>query len=118
MPRIHASFTEEQFNFIKKEAEEMGMTPSTYVAYLACLGMSTQNSKSLQTLKGEMFQALSAKRLGEKFVVSTLFPIEDWSTIDKETKNKLALILSAYCKSHPEQYEIKKYRNVNQYTVI
>lgn len=118
MPRIHASFTEEQFDFIKREAEEMGMPPSTYVAYIACLGMSNENSKSLQTLKGEMFKTLSTKESGEKFVVSTLFPIEDWSTLDKETKKKLALILSAYCKSHQDKYKIQKYRNVNQYTVI
>lgn len=117
MPRIYASFTNEQYNYIKREAEEMGMTPSTYVAYVSCLGMSNNNTKSLQVLKNDMFTALCTRQKGEKFIVSTLFEIEDWATIDKETKRKLALLLAAYCKAHKDKYEITKHRNVNQYTV-
>ena len=61
----------------------------------------------VSNLRREMFDALKKRESKYPFIVSSLFPPEVWTTLDRSTKSQMAQALARYVKSPKGQQEVE-----------
>lgn len=107
MKRVYSNYTDEQFLRLKEEAEKRHMTISNYQLYLVLLGLPEIESAetNLVQLSNDMFCNLNAMEYGVPFIISSLFTVEVWSSLNAKEKKTLAMQLSHYVRKHPDEFE-------------
>ena len=117
MPRIYSNYTQAEYELIKSESEQLGLTPSAYQKYRTLLSLTKDNSTPITNLIKKMELNLSSKHPGDVFIISTLLP-DDWVSLDRSKKYTLSKQLKKIVDKNPDKYEIiSTIRNVNHYKI-
>lgn len=106
MKRVYSNYTDEEFGLLEKESNQIGMSISAYQKYLTLMRLQTKKY-DVAKLRREMFDTLKKKKSKDPFIVSSLFPPEVWTTLDRSTKAQMAQAFSRYAKTSDGQQEVE-----------
>jgi len=106
MKRVYSNYTDGEFDLLKEESSQIGMSISAYQKYLTLMRLRTKDY-DVASLRNEMFDALKKKESGDQFIVSSLFPPEVWTTLDRSTKCQMTQAFSRYAKTSQGQREVE-----------
>ena len=106
MKRVYSNYTDEEFSLLEKESNQIGMSISAYQKYRTLMRLQTKKY-DVANLRREMFDALKKRESKDPFIVSSLFPPEVWTTLDRSTKSQMAQALARYVKSPKGQQEVE-----------
>jgi len=120
--RIYSNYSDDDFKAIELQANEIGMTISSFQKYCVMLYIKSDlptrnNTLSLPTLISDMMTELSKLKSGDTFIISSLFLPEVWSNLSTSEKRTLSSRLSSYVKANPLSYTLvsKKRGTINKY---
>ena len=119
MARIYSNYTEEEIKLLQQESEKMGLSLSAYQKYRTLLSLTDNNTIDITDLIAKMKAALSSKKKGDVFIVSTLIP-EEWTTLTRSEKNTLSKTLKKIINENPALYRVNDVLpgKINQYIVL
>ena len=89
--RIYSNYSDDDFKAIELQANEIGMTISSFQKYCVMLYIKSDlptrnNTLSLPTLISDMMTELSKLKSGDTFIISSLFLPEVWSNLSTSEK--------------------------------
>ena len=119
MARIYSNYTEEEIKLLQQESGKMGLSLSAYQKYRTLLSLTDNNNIDITDLIAKMKAALSSKKKGDVFIVSTLIP-EEWTTLTRSEKNTLSKTLKKIIDENPTLYKVNDVLpgKINQYIVL
>lgn len=105
MGRIYSNYDDKEMDRIKKVAEELGFSASSFQKYCVMLYIGDRNNNvPIINLQNEMIKKLNEMEQDTTFIVSALLP-EKWASLSRSEKMQLAKFLSLYVKKHAKEYE-------------
>lgn len=120
MGRIYSNYEEHELESVKKKAEELGFSASSFQKYCVMLYLGDRtNTVPIADLQEEMLEALKEINLGITFVVSALLP-DKWPSFSRSTKMQLAKFLASYVDKHSKEFIIAEKVNgtINKYQKV
>lgn len=120
MGRIYSNYEVHEFESVKKKAEELGFSASSFQKYCVMLYLGDRtNAVSIADLQEEMLNALEDMENGKTFIVSTLLP-DKWTSLSRSTKMQLAKYLASYVYKHSERFIVadKVRGTINKYKKV
>lgn len=120
MGRIYSNYEENELDSVKKKAEELGFSASSFQKYCVMLYLGDRtNTVPIVELQDEMLRALEKIEVGHTFIVSALLP-DKWTSFSRSTKMQLAKFLASYVEKHSEKFIIAEKVNgtINKYQKV
>lgn len=120
MGRIYSNYEENELDSVKKKAEELGFSASSFQKYCVMLYLGDRtNTVPIVELQDEMLRALEKIEVGHTFIVSALLP-DKWPSFSRSTKMQLAKFLASYVEKHSEKFIIAEKVNgtINKYQKV
>lgn len=109
MKRIYSNYTDKDYEIVRKRAEELGFSLSSFQHYCVMLYTDSRgNTTPISNLMSEMYSNLKKIEAGKTFIVSALLP-EVWSTLTRSEKMTLAKQLT---KRERNDSSFSKYKSV------
>ena len=106
MKRVYSNYTDAEFELLKKESEQIGMSISAYQKYRTLMRLQTKEY-DVTNLLNDMFTTLREKKSGDQFIVASLFPPEVWTSLDYSTKCTMIQAFTKYSKSPEGEKEVE-----------
>lgn len=105
--RIWVSFSDDEFDFVKEKAKELGMTPQKYVSYctLMQVGLPTIETR-IEDIYLEIEEYLKCRKNGETFICSAT--VSNWEQLSRSDKMCVSKYIANVVEKNPDKYEIKK----------
>ena len=113
MGRIYSNYEEHEFESVKKRAEELGFSASSFQKYCVMLYLGDRtNTVPIADLQEEM-------EIGKTFIVSALHQ-DKWASFSRSTKMQLAKYLASYVDKHSDKFIVaeKVKGNINKYKKV
>lgn len=120
MGRIYSNYEEHEFESVKRRAEELGFSASSFQKYCVMLYLGDRtNTIPIADLQGEMLKVLEEMEIGKTFIVSALLP-DKWASFSRSTKMQLAKYLASYVDRHSEKFIVADKVNgtINKYKKV
>lgn len=105
--RIWVSFSDDEFEFVKKKAKESGMTPQKYVSYCTLLqvGLPTVETK-IEDIYREIDAYLKRKKTNDTFICSAA--VSGWEKLSRSDKMCVSKYIASIVEKNPQRYEVLK----------
>ena len=120
MGRIYSNYEEHEFESVKKRAEELGFSASSFQKYCVMLYLGDRtNTVPIADLQEEMLKGLEEMEIGKTFIVSALHQ-DKWASFSRSTKMRLAKYLASYVDKHSDKFIVaeKVKGNINKYKKV
>ncbi len=120
MSRIYSNYEEHEFESVKRRAEELGFSASSFQKYCVMLYLGDRtNTIPIVDLQEELVKVLEEMEIDKTFIVSALFP-DKWASFSRSTKMQLAKYLASYVNKHPEKFIVAEKVNgtINKYKKV
>ncbi len=117
MGRIYSNYDEYELEKVKRRAEELGFSASSFQKYCVMLYIGDRtNTVPIADLQEELLEMLEDIEVGKTFVASALFP-NKWASFSRSTKMQLAKYLAAYVDRNSDRFIVAEKINgtINKY---
>ena len=120
--RIYSNYSDGDFEDVVNFAAAMGFSPSAFQRYCTMLSVRAPQQGDvvpLDFLIKKIDFALSTKKSGDTFIVSSLLP-EDWPNLSRSEKMTLAKYLSRFVSRNSNRFKVCAIVNgsVNKYETL
>lgn len=107
MRRIYANFADEEYKVVEEAAQKVGITISAYCK-TAVMEKVLGKTDPAQELIMKLHEKLLRLSPGATFIVSDLYPKEEWRVLSRATKNTIAQQLTKFVRENPELYAVNQ----------
>lgn len=90
LKRIVVTLSEQDFDAVAQQSDELGMSPSGLAKYRLLEGLGRSEQIPLPEPFQKMDSALGALEAGQTFIISGLFSPDYWRDLDLSSKRSLA----------------------------